>query len=152
MQEKRLILQNFRAQNVLFCSCIRQGWGQPLSTISINYFYITKNAQPCRSAIPVAMRESPQNGSFEYYSTLHSSPPLLSVPNDWPAAYKKTFRCTTLTKKRSAALHFQKHNYICMPWLIFLSIRGPRHKPSQGCLWWGEAEASMRFYDAKCHL
>lgn len=55
---------------------------QPLSTISINYFYIIKNAQPCRSAMPAAMRELSLNGSFEYYSTLHSSPPLLSVPND----------------------------------------------------------------------
>ena len=104
---KRLILQIFRAQNVLFCkiyyiktsyfanfssakrlilqlysarmrSTIVNNYHQ-LSKIANEYFYIIKNTQPCRSAMPVAMRESPQNGSFEYYSTLHSSPPLLSV-------------------------------------------------------------------------
>ena len=50
----------------------------------------------------------------------------IASPKDCLAAYKKTFRCATLTKNRSALLHFKKHNYTRMSGLISLSIRGPR--------------------------
>ena len=55
----------------------------------------------------------------------YSATSLVS-PKDCLAAYKKTFRCATLTKNRSALLHFKKHNYTRMSGLISLSIRGPR--------------------------